>query len=228
MQFDAVKSKSRGRFTEVLIHLAYIESIEPRNLQEATSVQVKILRGMYYVHLYAALEKTINEVVEQTLLLIASKNVPNKHYATAFNAISLNPQMQAFKACGYKGYINKTIEVFRGIEADEPFEITNTLLATSLQNIWYNTIQQTLACFGIEAINFEPRIKLTIDEIVQNRNAVAHGREMPTTIGERHRSNILRQKTQEIQQVVDLVLSAFETYILERKYVKAVYSDQYT
>lgn len=227
MSFEAVKGNSRGRFSEVLINLAYIESIEPREPHIETPVQVKILRGMYYVHLYAALEKSINETVEQALILVSSKNIPNKHFATSFNTISLNPQMQAFKTVGYKGYIAKSIEVFRAIEASDSFDISNTLLSTSLQNIWHETIQQTLACFGIQPINFEPRVRLTIDEIVEKRNAVAHGREMPTTIGERHRSRILREKTQEILQVVDLVISAFETFILDRKFVKEEYSDQY-
>lgn len=228
MQFEAVKSNSRGRFSEVLINLAYIESIEPREPHTETPVQVKILRGMYYVHLYAALEKSINETVEQTLILVNSKNIPNKHYTTSFNAISLNPQMQAFKSVGYKGYIVKCVDVFRAVEANESFDISNTLLSTSLQNIWHETIQQTLACFGIQPINFEPRVRLTIDEIVDKRNAVAHGREMPTTIGERHRSRILRQKTQEIQQVVDMVISEFETFISDRKFVKEEHFDQYT
>lgn len=227
MPLKAVKSNSRSRFSEVLINLSYIESIEPRDLHTETPTQVKILRGMFYVHLYAALERSINEVVEQTLILINSKNIPNRHYTTSFNTISLNAHMQAFKSVGYKGYIAKSIEVFQAIEAENSFDITNTLLSTSLQNIWHETIQQTLACFGIQAIDFEPRVRLTIDEIVEKRNAVAHGREMPTTIGERHRSKVLRQKMQEIQQVVDLVISAFEVFITDLKFVKEEYVERY-
>ena len=227
MPLEAVKSNSRSRFSEVLINISYIESIEPREPHIATPAQVKILRGMFYVHLYAALEKSINEVVEQTLILVNSKNIPNKHYTTSFNTISLNSHMQAFKSVGYKGYINKSVEVFQAIEADNSFDITNTLLSTSLQNIWHETIQQTLSCFGIPAIEFEPRVRLTIDEIVEKRNAVAHGREMPTTIGERHRSKVLRQKMQEIQQVVDLVITEFEVFITDLKFVKKEYAEQY-
>lgn len=227
MLFEVVKRNSRGRFSEVFVNLAYIESLEPRNPQEETPIQAKILRGLYYVHLYAAFEKTINEVVEQTLILIGTKNVINRHYATPFNTISLNHKMQAFKDSGYKGYIAKSIDVFRAIDSDESFVITNTLLATSLQNVWHKTIQETLACFGIATINFEPRVRLTIDEIVEKRNAVAHGREMPAKVGESHRSNVLRQKTQEMQQVVDLVISAFEVFISDRSYLKTEYSNEY-
>ena len=228
MSFEVVKSNSRRRFSEVLINLAYIESIEPQETHTETPIPVKILRGMFYVHLYAALEKAINETIEQALIIVNSKNIINKHYATSFNVISLNPQMQAFKAAGYKGYILRSIDVFRAIESDQSFDISNTLLSNSLQNIWHETIQQTLACFGISPINFEPRIRLTIDEVVEKRNAVAHGREMPTVIGERHRSAVLRKKTQEIQQVVDLVISAFEVFISDRKFIKEEYISQYT
>lgn len=227
MPLEAVKNNSRSRFSEVLINLSYIESIEPKEPHIETPAQVKILRGMFYVHLYAALEKSINEAVEQTLILINSKNIPNKHYTTSFNTISLNAHMQAFKSVGYKGYISKSVEVFQAIEADKSFDITNTLLSTSLQNIWHETIQQALSCFGIPAINFEPRVRLTIDEIVEKRNAVAHGREMPTTIGERHRSKVLRQKMQEIQQVVDLVIAEFEVFVTDLKFVKEEYAEKY-
>ena len=48
MTFDIVRANSRERFSEVQINLNYIESIEPDG---EASPEVKILRGLYYVHL---------------------------------------------------------------------------------------------------------------------------------------------------------------------------------
>ncbi|WP_139167170.1 MAE_28990/MAE_18760 family HEPN-like nuclease [Chromobacterium sphagni] len=227
MSFEIIRRNSRARFTEVHTNLAHITSTEPKTPQDETSIQTKILRGLYYVHLYAALEKAINEVVENTLILINSKQITNKHYTTTFNAISLNNKMMAFKNAGYKEYIAKSIAIFRAIDSDESSDINNTLLTTSLQNVWHKTIQETLECFGIPSIDFGPQVRYTIDEIVNNRNAVAHGRETPANIGERHRSDILRKKTQEIQQVVDLIIDAFESFISNKNYLKSEHTNQY-
>ena len=65
MPLSTVKNRSRERFNEVLLNLAFIESIEP---SAEPPIHVKIQRGLYYVHLYSALEKVVNETVEQALL----------------------------------------------------------------------------------------------------------------------------------------------------------------
>jgi hypothetical protein len=224
MPFSIVRSNSRERFTEVYINLSYIESIEPDG---EASVEVKILRGLYYVHLYSALEKAINETIEQVILIIKSENIKNKHFSTQFNVISLNSKMQSFKQCGYKDYFKKSTDVFLSVDSEESFDISNTVFSQNLQNVWFKTIQETIDSFGAEQITLEPRVRFTIDEVVDKRNAVAHGRETPVTVGERHRASVLRSKTQEIQNVVELVIDTFEDFINNKSYLKPDYTHHY-
>jgi len=224
MPFSITKANSRERFAEVLINLSYIESIEPDG--EAPS-HVKIQRGLYYVHLYSALEKVVNETIEQTILLIKSNNIKNKHYMTAFNVISLNSKMQGFKSCGYKDYFYKSAEVFESIDSENKFEISNTIFSQNLQNIWFKTIQDTIKSFGAESIEVDPKVRFTVDEIVNKRNAVAHGRETPIIVGERYRCAVLRSKTQEIQLVADLFIATFEAYIQGYDYLRDEHKEEY-
>ncbi len=225
MPFSIVKRNSRERFSEVLINLSHIESIEPKEVTEEAPAYVKIQRGLYYVHLYSAFEKTVNEVVEQAILIIKSKDVKNKHFETTFNVISLNSKMQSFKSCGYKEYFNKSIDVFKSIGSDETFEISNTIFSQNLQNVWFETIQQLLDSFGISRI--DPRFKPIVKEVVENRNAVAHGRETPIVVGERHRANVLRKRTEDIQLVIDIFIDSFETYISDLAYIRQDYRADY-
>jgi hypothetical protein len=225
MTFDIVRANSRERFSEVQINLNYIDSIEPTG---EASPEVKILRGLYYVHLYSALEKSLNETIEQVILLIKSKNIKNRHFSTPFNVISLNSKMQSFKQCSYKDYFDKSSDVFESINSEEIFDISNTIFSQNLQNVWFKTIQDTIRSFGASPIQVEPRVKLTIDEVVDKRNAVAHGRETPTVIGERHRVNVLRAKTQEIQIVIEQVISTFEEYIANHDFIKTTYIQEYS
>jgi len=224
MPFNIIRSSSRERFSEVLVNLAYIESIEPDG--EAT-IEVKILRGLFYVHLYSALEKAVNETIEQTILLIKNESVKNRHFESSFNVISLNSKMQGFKQCGYKNYFSKSADVFESLDSDNSFDLDNTIFSENLQNVWYKTLQETIRSFGATQISVDPRVRLTINEVVEKRNAVAHGRETPVAVGERHRSDKLRTNTQEVQLVVEQFIYTFEDYILNKKYIKPNYLHEY-
>lgn len=224
MPFSIVRSNTRERFSEVFVNLSFIESNEEGG---AASVEVKILRGLFYVHLYSALEKAVNETVEQTILLVKKDDVKNKHYKNIFNVISLNSKMQAFKQCKNKSYFSKSADVFESLESEESYELNDTVFSESLQNIWYKTLQEAIRSFGASPIPVDPRVRLTIDEVVEKRNAVAHGRETPVSVGERHRVEILRTKAQEIQLVVEQFISTFEDYVINKKYIDSVYLDEY-
>ena len=82
--------------------------------------------------------------------------------------------------------------------------------------------------FGIPALDIAPRIRHTVNEITEKRNAVAHGRETPLTVGETHRANVLRVKTNEIQLVVNMVIDLFEDYIINQSFIRSEYRYIYT
>lgn len=224
MPLSIVRHRARERFAEVLQNLAFIESIEPDG---ETPLHVKILRGLYYVHLYSALEKIINETVEQVLIVIESHNIPNNMYKTEFNVISLNNKMMSFKSCGSKDYFKKSIELFESVNSTDKFNISNTILSGTLQNVWFNTIQTTLKCFCINPLAVEDRVRFTVDEVVDKRNAVAHGRETPVEAGERFRCSLLRTKTDDIQLVSQMFIDSFENYLNQAQFVKTEFRAGY-
>ncbi|WP_277753792.1 HEPN domain-containing protein [Vibrio harveyi] len=224
MPLSTVKNRSRERFNEVLLNLAFIESIEP---SAEPPIHVKIQRGLYYVHLYSALEKVVNETVEQALLVIGSYSIPNHKFQTKFNVIALNGKMTAFKNCGSREYFNKSIDIFEAVNSTEVTNINNAVLSGTLQNVWFSTIQTTLESFCIAPLTVPPRVRLTVDEVVDKRNAVAHGRETPVVVGERFRCQVLRTKTTEVQLVSDMFVDAFENYLRNAEFVKQEHRPDY-
>ncbi|MCW8929767.1 MAG: hypothetical protein OQL19_05980 [Gammaproteobacteria bacterium] len=98
-------------------------------------------------------------------------------------------------------------------------------------NLWgsfsFKTLEEIVKSFGAKSIEVNPRVRFTVDEIVNKRNAVAHGRETPTVVGERYRCSTLRDKTQDIQMVADLFIATFESYIQEYDYLREEHKDVY-
>lgn len=89
--------------------------------------------------------------------------------------------------------------------------LNEILFSRKLQNIWIETIEEIIAAFGMQILTLTPRTRATIDEIVGKRNAVAHGGESASYVGERHRAN-LKAKFQIAQDFMIEVIDNFEDY----------------
>ena len=227
MSFTSTRSLNSSRFNEVQLFLYYITSQEPALITDPTPAEVKIMRGLFYVHLYAALEKSMNEVVEKTLLLISAKGIKNNHYTLSFNTISVMDKIQALKDCGYKKVVSRSTQLFQEVGSRNVKPINETIFSRKLQNVWIETIEEIITAFGMKDLNLPPRTSATIDEIVGKRNAVAHGGESASFVGERHRASVLRTKLQVAQDFMILILDTFEDYYDNKKYLKPVMKKHY-
>lgn len=227
MTFIAVKNNARSRFTEVQVYLSYLSSIEPANPVIPTSLELRIMKGLFYVHLYAALEKTVNEVIENTLLYVGSNNVTHLHLNNSFSPISLIDRLQAFKDCGHKNFLDKAMEIFSTMESSSVATINQSAFSNKLENIWMKTVDEVLKAFGI-SITVAPRIRTTINELVDKRNAVAHGRESASRVGSSFRTNELRTRMNNVSDFAMDFVDAFENFYLSKGFLKAYAKKKYT
>ena len=75
--FGLVRNRSNSRMTEVRQTLDIIKHLEsPIGVGMSDSTQVQILRGLYFVHLYAAFEFSVNTCVQKALQEISSSKIP--------------------------------------------------------------------------------------------------------------------------------------------------------
>jgi hypothetical protein len=220
MSFVEIKSKARNRFNETQIYLNHIISLEPQNPTDQPSIELKILRGLFQVQLYASLEKTINDIVEYSLSNIASRRIKNSHFNISFNTVSLSDKLKLLKDSGYSSFFPKAIELFLEISNPTVHPINEALFAKSLQNIWAKTIEETIGAFGIKGYNIGVIERSTINELVEKRNAVAHGRESASTIGERQRADVLRRKMDIIVIFTYEIIDLFENYCTNKGFLK--------
>lgn len=220
MSFEGLKRRTSERFNEVQVLLNFINSSEPRTPSEPVSLEVKIMKGLFYVHLYAAFEKSIKDIVETALLLISSKSIKNNHFAPALLSLVLSDKIKSLKDSGYSKLFIKSAEIFKESTSNNVVPINETIFSGQLQNAWVKTILEISEILGMEEVCFEPRIKTTIDEIVDKRNAVAHGRDSAAFIGERHRANILREKMELISSAIQQFINEVEQHCDRRRYIK--------
>jgi hypothetical protein len=228
MSFITIRNKARNRFGETQVYLNYLTSLEPSDLTCPISLELKIMKGLFQVHLYAALEKTINELIETTLLYIGSNSIQNNHFSIPFNTISLIDRLKSFRDCGHKNFLEKSMEIFSEMTSTKIASINETIFANYLQNVWTSTIEEVMKSFGITGFEIDPRVRATINELVEKRNAVAHGRESATAVGERFRTDMLRIKMNTITDFSYKLIDSFELYYSNKTFLKNHAKKHYT
>ncbi len=220
MPFSGVRNRTRERFAEVQVYLSYISSCESCDPMAPIPIEIKIMKGLYYVHLYAALEKSVNDVVQTALSIISSKRVQNNHFLAPLLSIALVDQMKSLKGAGYSNLINQSIGVFKEAASTNVVPINETALSNNLQNIWIKTIEEVFESLCMPPLAFSPHEKATVNEVVGKRNAVAHGRDSAAAVGERHRVPVLREQMAAVSIVTSKIIDSIEEHCMGKKYIK--------
>jgi len=227
MSFTTVRNNVRTRFTENQVFLNYLTSLEPRVITDPVPLELNIMKGLFYVYLYSSLEKSVNELIENTLIHISSKTVQHNHFNLPFNSIALVDKLKSFKASGHSNFFNKAFEIFNEVSSSNICTINETIFSNNLQNVWTKTILEICNSFGIKSLTIEPRVRATIDEVVDKRNAVAHGRESAKVVGERFRTDNLRVKMDIIIDFCNELVDIFENYYTRKDYLKPTAKKHY-
>ena len=223
MPFSSLKSIVHTRFAEVNVLLNHIKVIEDSVIPPAIPpLEYKILKGLFYVHIYACIEFAVNKLVVDTLLLIKSKNISYNHYENKFHTISLHSNLQSVRDCNPKQFLDKSADIFLQIESPEIATFDETLISKYIQNIWGKTFNQLTKTLGMASFPILGRTISIFDELVDNRNKIAHGRDSTENVGSSPNYTDLKTKYDEVYIAINLYIDHYETYFLSKEYIKLI------
>ncbi len=219
MTLSSARGIASARLSESLIYLNYISSIEP-DAGLPVPIDFKVMKGLFFVLLYGALEKSATETVQLLLTQIKSLEPKNDHVTIRFNVISMSRKWKSIKDKGYKGAFAQMTDFFSALESNDYLGIDETLFSDLMQNIWANTIDEVVGAFGMSGFTLTLAERVLLDELVNNRNAIAHGRESAASVGERYRCDELRKRHGDIQTLIDNFIDRLEIYFDTREFVQ--------
>lgn len=102
--------------------------------------------------------------------------------------------------------------------------LSDGIMCDYLQNIWYKTFVTLFQCFSIsQSAVGDSRHIFYIDELVEKRNAIAHGRMSPIEASAGMRSNDLELRFIEITNVITYMYDCFDNFVTNREFVAAAH-----
>lgn len=230
MIFTGVRQTTTERLNEVLIHLNHISELEPkpatgvgaensRTLNFVVPPHVNVMKGLFFVQLYGALEKSMSDAVQVLLSKISELKPKNEHIVLHFNVVAMARKWKSIKDSGYDKAFPQMAEFFVAFNSSDYLGIDDTLFSKLLQNVWAKSLDEVSGSLGIPSFLTKDE-RIIVDELVEKRNAVAHGRESAATIGQRYRVNDLRKRLQDIQALIIKIIDRLEVYFKDREFLQ--------
>lgn len=221
MAFNGVKERTSELFNEVHIYLTCISRMEPDDLSLPIPLEVNIMKGLFYVHLYAAFEKSINDVIQVALSLISSHQVKVNHFSPPLLSIVMANDIQSLRDVSSSKVFTKSANLFITVTSDDIVSLNETIFTGHLKNIWMKTIDEVILSLGMSPLEFEMIERAVVDEVVDRRNAVAHGGDSASNVGERFRSDVLRRKMETISAIMNQIIVSIETHCTSKNFIKS-------
>jgi len=214
--------------SEISIRLSELRSIfiHISDLQKSASVslptvplQVNIIKGLFFVQLYSVFEFTVTSLTQETLSYITSQNIPTNSYKSLFLSIVLDPKLNALEAGNGKKQWDRRRKLFQEIEDNNVLPIDITILPTGEGNLKYQQLKSLLdtLCMTYDPVP-DRRLIGRLEELVENRNKVAHGRESSILVGSRYSIDDLEKRLTDIITICTYLTSIFEDYLQKETY----------
>lgn len=186
------------------------------------------LKGLFYVSCYGALEWSITKGVNAYLAAIDNEKVPLNQLDWVFNSIALDSFFKAVADTSIKGKWAARRRMFQAFNDGVYCKASTASLETLLSNIWPKTIEEIFHCFGIDKpwTDMAPNLGY-MKELVEKRNAVAHGRQTATEAGEGTNFSQLDKIHKATSGVALYFLATLEEHAIKKLYVQPAFRLEY-
>lgn len=221
MPLTAVRNEAASRFAEARALLAEIKA---RETSEATAVSagLNVQKALFVIVLYAALELTVTSLVVRTSETITGEAVAHSDLSRGMLSLALDPQLKSVASSGRRSKWQRRSALFARTFSSDAAHIHDEAPLKELGNIWCSSLDQVFEAFDLaQPTLHDPRVREYIDEVVDRRNAVAHGREAAADVGSRYTAALLEVRLKEIERQKDYLIGRFEPVLRDRLYLRS-------
>ena len=207
--FPALRRDVKERFTDIEQFLDSTTALQERH--------VTIAKGLMFVQIYAVYEYAVNRVVSGAIELITTHNHEMRDVLPSLLTLFLDPELRSLHDAPRKKEWQKRVELFERACSRQLVDLSSdTMLPNDGSHYRYSHLVLIFEIFGIKRMPVPRRQhEQRIAEVVNHRNAIAHGRETPQDIGRRYTRLELKKAIQQMRGICMLWIRVFEAYCAE-------------
>jgi len=199
---------------DVLERIQATRSFLRANCRLRTRQFVLEAKGLAFVQMYAIWEETVRSIVKAALLQVKAMARPMDKIRLELLSLLLEDQIKAVVATHEtKNQWDRRIKLFLQISSSGTATISEGIFPSDGSQFRAVQIETIWSIFGITCPALpHAKHKLQINELVENRNAIAHGREPPAEVGRRYSVREISKRISATKRVCLHVISSMENH----------------
>jgi hypothetical protein len=171
-------------------------------------------KGLAFVHVYAAYEFTVKGAVQTAIDTINSHNHMIKDMTPPLMTLYLDRELSSLRDIGMRNIWSARLALFQRIFSNDVIALANNT-GPPTDGTHYRRTHLITICnaFGITRVPVRRRRHLfRIDEVVGNRNEIAHGGETAASVGRRYSRGDITQVIRQMKSVCLFVIETFDGF----------------
>jgi len=178
----------------------------------------QIAKGMAFVQMYAVYEYTVVTAVQAAVDAVAAHRHPIKDLIPSLMTLFLDPELQSLQDSSVKTAWQSRLKLFTRIFSGHLASVNNTVLPIDGSHFRSSQLQLIFEVFGIKRIPAQRKRHLErINQIVESRNAIAHGRDTAENIGRTHTRADVLQAFRQMKSVCLLLIQIIKQHCADGK-----------
>ena len=187
-----------------------------RSLEETSQVALaSACKGLAFVQLYATYEYSVRSAVQATLVALRTAGVEIRTLRRDLLALVLDSHWDSVSKSGRPRVWGSRMALMASIDSSETTSTLRDDLFPSDGS--HYRIQQLHTIWNIFSVSVpvvsEPRLIGRVEELVENRNAISHGRRTPEEVGGRYSWQEIASRVDDTDAIAGHVVSSLESHV---------------
>lgn len=221
--FDQIRNKIISNFRDIKIWISCIESNQNSSgiVAQGISDYQAISFGLFFVYTYGVYEEIIRNIILETINQLNNSTVLISQCIFELYSLLLSPEYDSLYNVGNEHKWEKRWDISEKLSNDSQIVIPSVLFPTDGKNIKIRQLESIRKSFGISGEMLpRPEIGWYVNEMVENRNSIAHGNKLPKEVGRSYTKEDLITRCEIISEICIYICDLFEKYIEKKEYIK--------
>jgi RiboL-PSP-HEPN len=207
--FAALRSEIEARALDIKTFFDAARTMEKKRA-------VIMSKGLVFVSLYGLYEYTVKGIVKCAINELKRKGTLIKHIRLELLGLTLNPELTGIIDAGRNTAWTKRLIFFRRIDSSDVVDVADDVFPDDGSHFRQKQLETIWEILGIDLkttpIVPNGRIYPILDELVDNRNKIAHGGATAVDIGKRSTVAEIVQKIAYIEQLCIHLCTTVESH----------------
>jgi hypothetical protein len=197
---------------EILTRIFTIKEFFAATGNPASSATVRpVSKGLIFVQLYSVYEYTVTGVVRASLTEINSHSTPINTIRLELLGIALDAELASVIDSQRTNKWESKMTLFRRVNASDILKISDHLFPNDGSHFRIQQLNTIWELFGITVpVVPHPRFATLIAELVDNRNAISHGRRTAEDVGRSYTESEIERKINDTQDLCIHIVTAMQ------------------